>query len=211
MDSGAIGSLAADYPLQLFPAGDRRSMATADYLMENCLHKGCFFQDMIHSGINIYMTLMLAQVFLRAGDQRFYPLFAGAAEFASPTGQWPEAIHPITGGGCMGDGQHGWAAAEWVMLLRNMFVFEEDNRLVIGKGIRPEWLLAGVETAFGPTLTPYGAVRVTVKCDEEGIEVRLTGDWYDRPEPPEIVVAIPGWMEERLQAPGYRCRPVPVK
>lgn len=210
MDSGAIGSLAADYPLQLFVAGDQRTMATADFLMENCLHHGCFFQDMIHSGINIYMTLMLAQVFLRAGDPRFFPLLSRAADFASPTGQWPEAIHPITGGGCMGDGQHGWAAAEWVMLLRNMFVFEEDNRLYIGKGIRPEWLLAGVETAFGPTLTPYGSVRVTVKCDEEGVEAGLTGDWYEVPRP-EIVVTVPGWKEQQLEAPDYRCRLVPEK
>jgi len=31
----------------------------------------------------------------------------------------------------MGDGQHVWAAAEWVLMLRNMFLREEDRVLVI--------------------------------------------------------------------------------
>lgn len=208
MDSGAIGSLAADYPLQLFAAGDERIMATADYLMENCLYKGCFFQDMIHSGVNIYMTLMLAQVYLRAGDARYYSLFAGAAESASPTGQWPEAIHPRTGGGCMGDGQHGWAAAEWVMMIRNIFVFEEKERLVIGRGIRAEWLQTGEKIAFGPTSTPFGKITVLIRTND-GIEVSLKADWYDTKRP-EIVVEIPGFKPDKISSPEYRCRLQPA-
>ena len=62
-------------------------VATAEYLVENCLVKECFFQEMIHSGINIYMTLELAETYLRAGDLRFRTLFKGAAALASPTGQ----------------------------------------------------------------------------------------------------------------------------
>jgi hypothetical protein len=204
MDSGAIGSLVADYPLQLFAPADERIMATADYLMENHLQKGCFFQDMIHSGINVYMTLMLAQVYLRAGDARYYELLAGAAELATPTGQWPEAIHPRTGGGCMGDGQHGWAAAEWVMLLRNIFVFEENDRLVIGKGIRPEWLQAGKEISFGPTLTPYGRITVFIITGPD-IEVSLQTDWYHG-EQPDVEVEMPGFRQEKLLPPDYHCR-----
>lgn len=208
MDSGAIGSLVADYPLQLFPPADERIMATADYLMHNCLHRGCFFQDMIHSGINIYMTLMLAQVYLRAGDSRYFNLLQGAAGFASPTGQWPEAIHPITDGGCMGDGQHGWAAAEWIMLLRNLFVCDEQKRLVIGRGVRREWLQAGRELSFGPTLTPFGPVAVSL-TGSNSVRVRLTATWYAE-EVPEIVVEVPGFKRERIIPPEFSCRLEPV-
>ncbi|MEO5961170.1 MAG: hypothetical protein ABIR80_18845, partial [Opitutaceae bacterium] len=35
MDSGAVGSLVADYPLQLFPPGDPRIVKTADYLRDH--------------------------------------------------------------------------------------------------------------------------------------------------------------------------------
>jgi hypothetical protein len=121
IDAGAIGSLVADYPLQLFSPGAAPVLATVDALLLRCFLHGGFFQDMIHSGVNAYLTLDIAQTLLRAGDERYRALVDAVAKLASPTGQWPEAIHPQSGGGCMGDGQHGWAAAEWVMMMRNMF------------------------------------------------------------------------------------------
>ncbi|MEW6219164.1 MAG: hypothetical protein AB1634_06455 [Thermodesulfobacteriota bacterium] len=159
---------------------------------------------MIHSGINIYMTLMLAQVYLRAGDERFHPLLAKAAGLASPTGQWPEAIHPHTLGGCMGDGQHGWAAAEWVMLMRHLFVFEEGERLVIGRGIRRPWLESGEPLSFGPTLTPFGKVTVSIH-PQDRLEVRLAAQWYGARRP-EVVVAIPGFGCQAMGEPDWRCQ-----
>ena len=95
---------------------------------------------MTHSGINPYLTLHLAQVLLRAGDPRYFGLITAVAELASSTGQWPESIHPNTGGGCMGDGQHVWAAAEWVLMIRNCFVREEDEGLILCSGIPQIWL-----------------------------------------------------------------------
>ncbi len=204
LDSGAIGSIVADYPLQLLPPGDKRMLATAGFLMNNCLQKGCFFQDMIHSGINVYMTLELAQVYLRAGDSRFRSLLAAAASFASPTGQWPEAIHPLTDGGCMGDGQHGWAVAEWLMLIRNMFVMDEKDSLVIGRGILPEWVQRKKKLAYGPTLTPFGRVSVEINCRHSRPAVHLKADWYDR-RPDRIVVLLPGYKPNLIKEPDYSC------
>ena len=100
--------------------------------MKNCFVKGAFFQEMTHSGINAHLTLHIAQVLLRAGDERFFQLMKTIADLASPTGQWPEAMHPITRGGCMGDGQHVWAAAEWIIMVRNLFIREEGNTLLFG-------------------------------------------------------------------------------
>ncbi|MEE4313639.1 MAG: hypothetical protein V2J11_04040 [Desulfofustis sp.] len=204
LDSGAIGCLVADYPLQLLPAGDHRMMATADYLFANCLKNGCFFQDMIHSGNNIYMTLELAQVYLRAGDDRFRSLLEASASLASPTGQWPEAIHPLTGGGCMGDGQHGWAAAEWLMLLRNMFIMEEDQSLVIGRGILPHWLTTGQSISYGPTLTPYGSVSVAMAGNGQTTDVTVTGDWQPH-RPQTISIELPGHSPTLLHPSDTRC------
>lgn len=185
MDAGAIGSMVADYPLQLYPHGAPRIMATLDWLIDHCFHGGGFFQEMIHSGINAYLTLDLAQTLLRAGDPRFVGLIRRVAELASPTGQWPEAIHPGTHGGCMGDGQHGWAAAELLMMIRNCFVREEDDHLVLGSGILPEWL--GGRVSFGPTVTPWG--RVSVRLD--GKQLELDAEWHELP--PHVIVAVPGY------------------
>ena len=192
LDAGAIGSMVADYPLQLYPPGDARMLKTASFLMQTCFHKGGFFQEMIHSGINAYLSLDLAQTLLRAGDPGFADIMRSVAKLATPTGQWPEAIHPITLGGCMGDGQHGWAAAEWIMMMRNCFVREEADHLVLGSGLLPEWLASGRELSFGPTLTAWGPVRVRVK-DHELI---LEGDW--RAKPPRIEVSINGFTSTEV-------------
>jgi hypothetical protein len=192
MDAGAIGSMVADYPLHLYPAGDPRMMKTAGFLIDHCFSHGGFFQEMIHSGINAYLTLDLAQTLLRAGDPRFADLMRRVAELASPTGQWPEAIHPQTMGGCMGDGQHGWAAAEWLMMIRSCFVREESNELIIGSGILPEWISGGGAVSFGPTLTRWGPVTVRMEGTRLSLDYTFLGD-----DPP-IRVLVPGFAESIL-------------
>ena len=191
MDAGAIGSIVADYPLQLLPAGDDRILRTADYLRDHCFYRGVFMQDMIHSGLNIYLTIHLAQVWLRAGQPgEVWSLLPRIADLASPTGQWPEAIHPRTDGGCMGDGQHIWAAAEWLLLIRNLFVREEGESLVLGSGISPEWYSGGNTTALTRTLTPHGPVGVSFTGGSHGIEVHLDAAWRGRA--PALEFRVPG-------------------
>lgn len=207
MDAGAIGSMVADYPLQLTPIGDERIRNTAEYLMNNCFHKGAFFQDMIHSGTNIYLTLDIAQTLLRNGDPRYRQFIDTVAEMASPTGQWPEAIHPLTDGGCMGDGQHGWAAAEWLMMIRNLFVREEETTLIIGSGLYPEWIAPDTPLSFGPTATLFGTVEVRCHTTREGLKIELTTDYTTAALPPTaIIVAVPGYekiISEDLERTTY--------
>jgi len=166
MDSGAIGVLVADYPLRLLAPGDPRMRNTAAWFMEHSLVGGGFFQDMQHSGINAYLTLMLAQTLLRNGDGRWADLVRAVARLASPTGQWPEAIHPLTGGGCIGDGQHGWAAAEWVLWMRNAFLREDNDGWIIGSGLLPEWLTPGARLEFGPTPVAGGSASVRLVVED---------------------------------------------
>ena len=195
MDAGAIGSLVADYPLQLYPVGSAEILNTARFLMQNCFHRGGFFQDMIHSGINAYLTLDIAQTLLRHREPGFRDLVEAVADMASPTGQWLEAIHPITGGGCMGDGQHGWAAAEWVMMMRNMFVREEGGGLLLFSGIFPEWIMSGQEVSFGPAPTSYGKVNLALYREGGNYFASVDGRW--RGPAPEIIIAVPGFEEVR--------------
>lgn len=193
IDAGAVGSLVADYPLQLFAAGAPSVMATVDALLRRCFLHGGFFQDMIHSGVNAYLTLDIAQTLLRAGDGRYRDLVESVAKLASPTGQWPEAIHPQTGGGCMGDGQHGWAAAEWAMMIRSLFVREEHDRLIIGSGLFVEWFESDDEMLFGPTLTPWGLVTIRVSNPRIEPTVTIEANW--RGSAPRIDVAVPGFAK----------------
>ncbi len=190
MDAGAIGSVAAGYPLRLWAPDDPRLLATVQFLLDNCTVRGGFFQDMIHSGINAYLTLHMAQVLLRAGDGRQVQLVEAVRDLASPTGQWPEAIHPATLGGCMGDGQHIWAAAEWVLMMRSWFVREEGEALILASGLPRQWLVPGATMRLGPTPTPWGPVTVHVTADQQQVEVAWDGRWRD--QPPTIEVRVVG-------------------
>lgn len=190
LDAGAIGCLVAGYPLQLYPPRDPRLLDTVEFLLERCLVKGGFFQDMIHSGINPYLTLHLAQVLLRAGDKRCLDLVDTVAQLASPTGQWPEAIHPHTLGGCMGDGQHVWAAAEWLLMMRNSFLREEGDALILASGIPKRWLETGQQLHFGPALTRFGTVSLSLEAKADRVQLCWQADW--RQNPPKLFVHLPG-------------------
>lgn len=193
LDAGAIGSLAVGYPAQLCAPDDPRLLDTVEFLLGHCLIEGGFFQDMIHSGINPYLTLHLAQVLLRAGDPRYLELVDAVAKLASPTGQWPEAIHPRTHGGCMGDGQHVWAAAEWVLMMRNCFVREEEDRLILCQGVPARWLEPGAPLAFGPAPTAFGPVSLSVErnADTGRVTIAWRGAWHGAA--PAIEVRLPGF------------------
>jgi len=191
LDAGAIGSVVMGYPLLLCPPEDPRLFDTVEFLLKNCFFDGGFFQDMIHSGINAYLTLHIAQTLLRAGDPRYFDLMTSVADLASPTGQWPEAIHPHTHGGCMGDGQHVWAAAEWVVMIRNCFVREEQNRLLLGTGIPRQWLNKKTPLLFGPTPTAFGVLSITVSAADDEIVVSWQAAWHKAAPP--IEVKIPGY------------------
>ena len=194
MDAGAIGSIVASYPLQLVPHDDERLLGTLEFLLQHCFYKDGFFQDMIHSGTNAYLTLQVAQCLLRAGDARYASLMQRIAKLATPTGHWPEAIHPNTDGGCMGDGHHAWAAAEWVAMIRYCFVREESEKLILGSGIQQHWITSNQPVSFGPVATSHGQITVFIdSLDDKGsrCECRWQAHWHT--EAPELIVAVPGY------------------
>jgi hypothetical protein len=126
LDAGAIGSLVACAPLDLLTPDDERIAATADVIRARfTLADGrAFYQGISHSGLGTYLTMQLAHVELRAGDRRCLDRLAWLLDAATPTWTWPEAIHPRLDGGCMGDGHHGWAAAELLSFVRDLLVRE---------------------------------------------------------------------------------------
>jgi hypothetical protein len=137
---------------------------------------------------------------LRAGDTAAaWALIDAVAALASPTGQWPEAIHPRTGGGCMGDGQHIWAASEWVMMLRNCFVREENDLLILASGVKPEWW-RNSQASFGPTLTPFGPISVKVSTENDRPRLSFDATWRSSP-PSRIEMRLPGFVPQILENP----------
>jgi len=197
LDSGAVGTLAAGYPLDLFKPDDERLRDTCNFLVDKCTVKKAFFHDISHSGINPYLSLHLAQVLMRTGDLRFMDFVKRIAELASPTGQWPEAINPRTGTGCMGDGQHVWASAEWIMMMINSLVFEEGDRLIIGAGLFPEWLANECRISIGPVYTVWGSIELQVISGQSQITLSWKGRWHSNT--PEMEIRLPGFQTKKVE------------
>ncbi len=89
----------------------------------------------------------------------------------------------------MGDGQHAWASAEWVTIIRNAFVREEEGTLVLGGGIPDAWLADGA-WRFGPTPTSFGPIEVELVAEGSSVRVSWRGRW--RSQTPAIRVDRPG-------------------
>ena len=156
LDPAMIGSLAACWPLRLLAVDDPRIAATAEVIRARFCHGDAFFQGISHTGLGTYLTLQLAFIELEAGDRRALGRLRWLLDAATPTWTWPEAVHPQLGGGCMGDGHHGWAAADFLSFVRCLLVREvEDGAGHPGLALcslMPEaWLGHGLEVHDAPT------------------------------------------------------------
>jgi hypothetical protein len=182
-DAGMIGNICAAYPLALF---DIRStpwlQRTVRFIRDHLFHGDGFYQEMIHSGVNSYLTLQMAQCLLLMGDAGAFDLINYMLKLGSPTFCWPEAIHPRTRGGCMGDGHHGWAAAEWVLLLRSLLFVEKFGELHVTPCIPVEWLHAGAKMEARHAPTYFGPVDLEINVSENAVTLRVTPNWWEAPE-----------------------------
>jgi len=179
-DAGTIGSLAAWYPLQLLAPNDVRMQATVSTLVENWFLQGMFYQPIVHSGLNAYLSLHVAQAYLYSGNgERFWQILKDVCQKTSPTYTYPEAIHPFTGGGSMGDGHHAWASAEVVLAIRNAFVLERwtvmnrHHTLTFLGGIPRELFDEGEELGIRNAPVPEGFIDIAVSPKGREITIAI--------------------------------------
>ena len=161
VDSGMIGSICMIYPLELDILPPDEARRTIRTVYREFFTKDLFFHPIIHSGYNLYLSLHVAQCLFRLGEVRpARRIFNRVLDKRSFLWTYPEAIHPHTGGGVMGDGFHGWAFAEVLNLLRQFTVYREHETLVLFRGLRRKELF-GADLEFGPF--PVEGLQVTVK------------------------------------------------
>ncbi|MBV8560051.1 MAG: hypothetical protein JO050_04720 [Acidimicrobiia bacterium] len=175
-DPAMVGALVACAPLGLLPADDPAIVATLDAVREFCLGDA-FYQSIAHTGLGTYLTLQLAFVELEQGDRRALDRLRWLQSAASPTYTWPEAIHPQLGGGCMGDGHHGWAAADFLSMVRNLLVRDVDTGLAMVSLLPEQWAGQPIDVRDAPT--HYGQLSFAVRWHGD----RPALLWELRPHP----------------------------
>ncbi|HSQ41935.1 MAG TPA: hypothetical protein VLM37_06625 [Fibrobacteraceae bacterium] len=158
VDSSAIGNLVAVAPLGLVNPEEYWVSSTLEALWQNSVEQGMFFQKIVHTGLNAYLNIQLSRAFLACGDGRWQVLFEALLDHATSVWTWPEAIHPQTRGGCMGDGDHGWAAAEVLSFLMSLLVRVQNGHLLLGHGIPINWYAPDMDIQANNLVTRHGVV-----------------------------------------------------
>jgi hypothetical protein len=182
LDAAMIGSLVASYPLRLFDPNDPRINDTIAALKEMTWIEDAYYNRVGHSAIGTYLSLHVAQCRLVQRDPDAWKIIHWLLNHASPTFTWAEGIHPITLHGGMGDGHHGWAAADFVLAVRNALLFEEDNHLVVTPILPKEWMTENSVIKVENAATYFGKVSFTIALGERTGTLVVRGDWRQAPE-----------------------------
>ncbi len=190
IDSGAIGSLCSVYPLKLIDPRHPRVQNTIRLIEDRYLIGQGFIQNHFHSGVNCYLSAQLAQCYLACGNPKAWDVVRYLLKCATPTYTWPEAIHPTTGGGCMGEGHHGWAAAEWILLLMNLLFVEKQGSLLITPLLQKEHLQAGTIFSVCNAPSPFGKINFILSVDKKEIWLELSNEFCLFP-PESIIWRLP--------------------
>ncbi len=76
----------------------------------------------------------------------------------------------------IGDMPHTWIGAEYINAVRNLFVYEELDKLILAGGIPSEWATreGGISIKNFPTY--YGVINYTIKQGKRGLELKVWGD-----------------------------------
>jgi hypothetical protein len=136
---------------------------------------------MIHSGVNPYLTAQIAQCYIYRRRREAWPLIYYLLKIATPTFTWPEAVHPLTGGGCMGDGHHGWSAAEFLLLVRNLLIFEEEDRIVLTPILPQEWTWEGAVVQVERAPTYFGPMGFRIEFRKDTVLLDIEEQFWERP------------------------------
>lgn len=88
---------------------------------------------------------------------------------------------------------HGWFAAEYIGLLRNMLVREWDGDLHLLSVVSPEWLKPGGTIAVRRAPTDFGLISLVAQVAENGITLRLNPRWREAPR--SMILHLPWFLE----------------
>ena len=79
----------------------------------------------------------------------------------------------------IGDLPHSWVGAEFIRSVRTMFAYEreEDQALVLGAGLLPEWVLSGSGVSVRRLPTYYGTLNYSIRPHgDHELVLAMTGD-----------------------------------
>ena len=181
LDAGMIANLVALYPLRLFEPNDPRILDTIAALKQFAWMEDAYFNHVGHSALGTYLSLHTAECLLFQRSAEAWHIIDWVLRHASPTFTWAEGIHPITRRGGMGDGHHGWALADFLLIVRNALLFEEADHLVITPALQKDWTFETSVIKVQDAPTYFGKVSYTIAFGARTGTLVVNGEWREEP------------------------------
>ena len=197
IDASIIATFTSIFPLNLDLLSKDEIMNSYEELRKRFFVNTCFYQNITHSGINLYLTLEIAEALLYLNKEKEATnLFDSVISLLTKTYTGPEAINPKSLGGCEGDGHHGWLVAELIHFIRNSLLFEKENGVVILSGSRKEWFKDGDKILFNNGVTYFGNISFEVNVKENIIDIEFLDEINENIK--DIYIYLPFEIEEIL-------------
>ncbi|OQW90786.1 MAG: hypothetical protein BWK78_06190 [Thiotrichaceae bacterium IS1] len=211
LDSTVIGILAYFHPCRLYMGsklGDDIDLAarmTLETIWGHFIDSGGFRHDSAWNCYGPYLTLQLAHAFLLIGDKKRMDIclnwcvevaYSKISRYPSTEsweviqGGWNEQhCYPISkdfkefpaGSWYMGDIPHGWACAEFMMLLRDILFFEADEdgepHIYIAPGVMPHWFQQDEPIEVSDATTIFGNLfgyKLEHKLSTQSVAIQIT-------------------------------------
>ncbi|HNX52390.1 MAG TPA: discoidin domain-containing protein [Pontiellaceae bacterium] len=88
---------------------------------------------------------------------------------------------------------HGWFAAEYIGLLRNLLVRESAGDLHLFSVLSPEWVKPGSRIAVRNAPTDFGMISVVAEIKDRAMTVNLDTQW--RTPPRSLIMHLPWYLD----------------
>lgn len=187
------GNLLSLYPVKLRAESDPRVRATLDRAI------GKYQEGLMTYGdgrwLHHYLTMRNSQTALILGDQEqvIRDIYAVLLHTGSTQTGFEFSILPWkTRDFGMNLAPHGWFAAEYRILLRNMLVREEDDELHLLSAVSPEWIKLGETIAVTKAPTDFGMVNFELECHRRKAILKLKNDFHHNPK--VLILHLPWFM-----------------
>jgi hypothetical protein len=194
------GNLWPVYPTNIYSPGNAMVRATMRHARSEFAEGIATYND--GRNLHDYLGFRVFQTDLAAGDQQraVDGLYSELAHTTASHGGFETGVR-VYGSRAVDDNMtpHGWFAAEYATLLRNMLVRERGDGLAIMSALSPAWMRPGEAVAVHDAPTIYGRISYTLRIRDDGARL----EWHaDVPEGLDIRWPLPDWAHD-VRADGY--------
>lgn len=189
------GNLLGTYPEHVLPPHDPLITATLKATQAKYKEGIMTYGDghYLHHYLTIKNTL--TEVIRGDQDQAVHELYALLLHTSSTQAGFEYAIRPWGDRNFEGNlSPHGWFAAEYRTLVRNMFVREDGKDLHLLSVLSPDWI--GAEKPIAAENVPTDFGKVSLKLDQPSntaAVLHIDSTWVDAPQ--SLVIHLPWFMK----------------